>query len=147
VHTPKQRMGRGFTLVELVCVLAVLGVLVGITVPRLVGGGDRWVVREAREEVVALVYRARMEARRRGEATLEVSEEGSVLVRTASGEVAGRWSPAVPGLRIEIGGARREATLRFGPNGVGRLANATLILRRGREEAEIVISQYGRVRR
>lgn len=40
----KERLGqrRGFTIVELVAVIAIIGVLAVVLVPTLVGGGDRF---------------------------------------------------------------------------------------------------------
>ena len=138
---------RGMTLMELVVVLAITGILTGLALPRLVGGADRWIVREAREELVGLLYQARVEARRYGGATLEVETGGGALVRRSDGEVIRRWEPTTPGVELEVAGSRDRAELDFGPAGLGRVANATLKVRRGREEVEVIVSSYGRVRR
>lgn len=138
---------RGITLLELLVVLAITGILTGLTFPRLVGGADRWVVREAREELVGLLYEARVEARRHGGATLEVESGGGVEVRRADGEVVRRWDPSTPGVELEVAGSRDRAELTFGPAGLGRVANATLKVRRGTTEVDVVVSSYGRVRR
>lgn len=138
---------RGVSLAELLLVLAITGVLLGTALPRLAGGGDRWIVAEAREEVIALVYQARMEARRSGEAVLVVESGGGVGVEVPERGRVGAWEPRVPGLRLEVGGGRDVARLAFGPSGAGRLANATLRIQRGDEVREVVISSYGRVRR
>ena len=138
---------RGITLLELVVVLAITGILTGLTFPRLGGGADRWVVREAREELVGLIYQARVEARRHGGATLEVESGGGAEVRRADGEVVRRWEPSTPGVELEVAGSRDRAELTFGPAGLGRVANATLKVRRGTTEVEVVVSSYGRVRR
>jgi type II secretory pathway pseudopilin PulG len=135
------------TLIELVAVLVVTGTLLGLSAPRLLGGADRWVVREAREELIGLLYRARMEARREGEARLVIEEGGPVELLAAGWDEPVLWDPGIAGVRIEIEGSRTRAEIVFGPSGTGRLANATLIVRKGREEARVVISSYGRVRR
>lgn len=138
---------QGVTLLELIVVLAVTGVLAGLTLPRVAGGPDRWVVREAREEVIALLYRARIEARRYGEATVEVTSENEARLEVPGRGVVARWTPSTPGLELDVAGSRDQARIAFGPGGIGRFANATLVVRRGREEARIVVSSYGRVRR
>ena len=141
------REARGVTLLELVAVLVVTGTLTGLALPRLMGGVDRWVVGEAREEVVALLYRARVEARRRGEAVVEVETGGGVTLEAPAGEVLAQWTPATSGLDVEVAGNRDVARLSFGPSGTGRLANATIRISRGRATQEVVVSSYGRVRR
>ena len=138
---------RGVSLAELVLVLVITGILLGAALPRLAGGGDRWIVAEAREEVIGLVYQARMEARRWGEAVLVVESGGGARVEVPERGLVGAWEPRVPGLRVEVAGPRDEAHLVFGPSGTGRLANATLRLHRGDQVREVVISSYGRVRR
>ncbi len=141
------RTVRGVTLLELVAVLVVTGTLTGLALPRLMGGVDRWVVGEAREEVVALFYRARVEARRQGEAVVEVETDAGVTLEAPAGEVLARWTPSTAGLRVEVAGSRDVARLSFGPSGTGRLANATIRISRGRTTQEVVVSSYGRIRR
>ncbi len=137
----------GMTLLELLAVLVVAGTLLGLSAPRLVGGADRVVVREAREELIGMLQRTRLEARRTGEATLVVEEGAPVELQLRGGETVARWDPATSGVRLEVAGTRNRAEIAFGPSGTGRFANSTLVLSRGREEVRIVISSYGRVRR
>lgn len=137
----------GTTLAELIAVLTLVGVLTTLAAPRMLGSVDRWVVREAREELVALLYEARMEARLKGEATVRLESGGGAEIESTQGRTGRRWDPSVQGLEIEVAGARDEAEIRFGPTGLGRFANATILVRRGRVEERLVISSYGRVRR
>ncbi|MEX2531154.1 MAG: GspH/FimT family pseudopilin [Gemmatimonadota bacterium] len=137
----------GTTLAELIAVLTLVGVLTTLAAPRMLGSVDRWVVREAREELVALLYEARMEARLKGEATVRLESGGGAEMESAHGRTGRRWDPSVQGLEIEVAGTRDEAEIRFGPTGLGRFANATILVRRGRVEERLVISSYGRVRR
>lgn len=140
-------MNRGMTLIELLTVLAVTGVLVAMAAPRLAGGADRWLVREAREELVGLLYQARMEARRHGQARVVLETGGGAVLEIPGRDPPVRWDPSVPGVRLEVLGARDQVTLEFGPAGLGRVSSATLVLRRGDAEARIVVSSYGRIRR
>lgn len=135
------------TLVELVTVLAVTGTLAALAAPRVGGVVDAWTVRQAREEVVALLYRARLEARRHGEATVVVESGGGAWLLVPGWDETPRWDPQVPGLAIEVAGSRDRAEITFGAAGVGRVASATLIVSRGRREQRIVVSSYGRIRR
>lgn len=140
-------MNRGMTLIELLTVLVVTGTLVTLAAPRLGNAVDGWVVREAREELIALLYRARLEARRHGEARVVVESGGGAELLVAEWEESLRWEPEVPGLGVEVAGSRDRAEISFGPAGLGRVASTTLIVRRGRAEQRIVVSSYGRVRR
>jgi prepilin-type N-terminal cleavage/methylation domain-containing protein len=140
-------MNRGMTLVELLTVLAVTGVLVAMAAPRLAGGADRYLVREAREELVAFLYQARLEARRQGQARVTLTSGGGAELEVPGQDDPLLWEPSVSGLSLEVLGARDEVTLVFGPAGIGRVASATLVIRRGRAEARVVVSSYGRIRR
>ena len=149
--TPTSLCGRvlpplGMTLPELILVLAIAGVLLATVPPRLFGGPDRWITAQAREEVVAILYQARLEARRHGGAVVEARTGEGLVVHVEAGEVA-RWVPADPRTHFELAGTRDRAELSFGPAGTGRFANATFRVRRGSVTREVVLSSYGRVRR
>ncbi len=140
-------MSRGFTLLELSVVLSFVGVLA------MVGGGvgrglmDLLECRAAREELAGLVHRARAEARLEGEARVRFTQGrgGELILREDS--VAARAELARRGVHLSVGGTRTEATLVFGPLGVGRAASTTLHLERGRARVPLVISSHGRIRR
>jgi Tfp pilus assembly protein FimT len=140
-------MTRGFTLLELLVILSFIGVLL------MMGGGigrglvDRLQCNAAREELAGLVHRARAEARVRGEARVRFSEGAGAALLLAGDSVAARVDPARRGIRLGIDGARTEATVVFGPLGMGRVASTTLYLERGRARAPLVLSSHGRVRR
>lgn len=146
-HTPCFRPAKGVGLLDLVVTLAVLGLLMSISAPRMAGGPDRWIAAQATEEVVAILYQARLEARRHGGSVVEARTGEGIFVRVpGEGEVA-RWAPADARTRFEVAGARDRAELAFGPTGTGRFANATLQVHRGGVTREVVLSSYGRIRR
>jgi hypothetical protein len=96
------------------------------------------------------VARARSAAVARGGAALVVDLAGARFwVEAAAGEVVG-----VPvdlaehyGVRVAVDGAPAERiTLRFDGLGIGRITNRTFHLRRGRAEAHLTLSAYGRPR-
>lgn len=138
---------RGLGILDLVITLAIFGLLMGISAPRLLGSPDRWITAQATEEVVATLYRARLEARRHGGAVAEARTGAGIVVRVADGVEVVRWEPSDPRIHFEVGGNRDVAHLGFGPAGTGRFANATLQVHRGRVTREVVVSSYGRIRR
>lgn len=147
----ERRASPGITLVELVFALSLLGILIGIAYPQLRSGLDRLAVRGARDALHAGVARARAAAIARGGASLVVElEAGRYRVRDASGREIAPPVEFGPQYRVEVrtdGAAVDSVVLRFDGRGLGRLANRTFRLRRGRAEARLTLSNYGRPRR
>jgi len=136
----------GFTLLELVVVLTLLGLSMAGLLPAAKRQLDRLAVLGAREEVAGLLHRTRGEAVARGEAELvltsvpprvELIAKTDTLARTKLGESYG--------VSLGLSRDRSEARLRFGPLGLGLVASQTLRFRRGDAEALLVISSFGRV--
>ena len=137
----------GATLPELALYLLVLGVSAQILIIPFRAQVDQLAVNAAREEVVALLHRARQEARATGEAIVVIEEEGDPVL-LGSGEAPSTRVPLGDrGMRLEIFGPRHTADVRYGPLGVAQFAAVSFVIRRGRAEAPVVISGYGRVRR
>lgn len=137
----------GVTLPELLLCLLFIGLAVQAVITPVRHQADVLAVRSAREEVIALLQRARAEARSSGEASV-VIEEGKdpYLRRPGTGSrasVALEWR----GVRIEVVGSRESVILTFGPMGVARFASASLLLTRGSAESRVIVSSYGRIRR
>ena len=139
---------HGFTLLELVVVLALLGVAIAELLPAARSQLDRMAVLAAREEVAGLLHRTRGEAMARGEAELvltSVPPEAELVVR---GDTLARARlEAAYGVTLMLSRGRPEARLTFGPLGLGRVTSQTLRFRRGDAEARLVISSLGRVAR
>lgn len=137
---------RGTTLVELALVLALLGVALSFTAGLVGRLRDRWAVDGARRAAAAAFHRTRSEAVARGGARLEVDTAGGVVTLDVGGDrrrLAALGGDFGVALRM---GSRRRRVFRYDPAGIGRVANATLVLRRGRAEGRVVISLFGRVR-
>jgi prepilin-type N-terminal cleavage/methylation domain-containing protein len=138
-------MRRGFSLVELVLVLAVAGLLFGIALPRLAGALNQIEVASAANHVLAAHRRARMLAVLRGQVlVLTVDSTGSAIrVRGNSGAIWVEEGPSGSGVLLE--GSARQFT--FSPEGLTLgLSNATLRFTRGAAARSIVISRLGRLR-
>lgn len=111
---------RGFTLIELVVVLVVIG-LVFVAVPRLIGGGAPALeTRAAAREIAAALRRARSDA-------IRDNREVAVVVDTAAGAYAigeaGAWHALPERVRLSVETAASElrdedvAGVRFFPDG------------------------------
>ena len=138
-------MNRGYSLPELMLVLAVVGLLLGIAVPRFSQAMDYIAVDAAATEVIAAHQRARMMAIARGQVlTLDIdSTQLRIALPRAATTLWIQEGPAGAGVRLS--GATRRFT--FSPSGVTLgLSNASLLLSRGPSIRTVVFSRLGRVR-
>jgi prepilin-type N-terminal cleavage/methylation domain-containing protein len=138
-------MRRAFTLPELMLVLAVLGVLFGITIPRLTTMVDRIEVQAAAARLVAAHRRARIMAITRSQ-VLVLSIDSSELSIRPRGSAMLLWSDTGPlANHVAMLGPTRQFI--FSPEGLTLgLSNATLRLSRGASTRTVVVSRLGRVR-
>jgi prepilin-type N-terminal cleavage/methylation domain-containing protein len=139
-----QTMKRGFTLPELMLVLAVAAILLGIGVTNLVRVMDRITLDAAAHHLIAAHQRARIMAVVRGQ-VLTLLVDSAVVSITARSGAATLWSqpgPAASGVRL-LGPPRRFT---FSPEGLTLgLSNASLRLERGSAVRTVVISRLGRI--
>lgn len=142
---PALRMRRGFSLVELVLVLALLALLLGIAVPPLARALDRIEVASAASQIAAAHSRARMMAISRSR-VLVLSVDSASLSIHLRGSTSHLWSDTGPaGSGVSLSGPARSFT--FSPEGFSLgLSNASLHLSRGSATRTVVISRLGRVR-
>jgi prepilin-type N-terminal cleavage/methylation domain-containing protein len=138
-------MRRAFTLVELMLVLAVLGVLLGIAIPGLSLVLDQIEVEAAAAHIVAAHQRARLLAISHGQVVRLSIDEDRIVIYPRTGVVP-LWSQAGPSqARVMLTGPARHFT--FSPEGFTLgLSNASLQLDRGTSRRTVVISRLGRVR-
>lgn len=140
----------GTTLLESIVVIATLGVLLGLGYPAMGRGLDSIAVRSARDSLGAGVRKARSTALARGGASLIVDLEGGRFwVETAAGDMVGM--PIDLGSRYRVGlsttGAAADLVeIRFDAVGIGRFANRTFQVSRGRAQAHLTLSSHGRPR-
>ncbi|NNM05830.1 MAG: hypothetical protein HKO65_12140 [Gemmatimonadetes bacterium] len=136
----------GFTLVELLILLTLLGLGVGLLIPAARVQRDRFAVLGAREEVAGLLHRARVEAVARGGAALSlVAGSSSVAIVAEEDTVARTELHEGYGVAMALSGNRQEASLFFGPLGLGWVASQTIRFRRGAAEAKLIVSSLGRI--
>lgn len=139
---------RGTTLIELLMVLLLLGLLLALAVPPMARWRDAVAARAARDELAAGLAWTRLSA---------LSHGGSTIVVDAPTATFWTTTPAGPGrtpvnlaeryaVRLEMGSAER-VSIEYDALGVGRHASRTIRFRRGRAEAGLVVSGYGRFRR
>jgi general secretion pathway protein H len=138
-------MRRGFSLVELVLVLAVSGLLFGIALPRLSAAVDQIEVGAAANHLLAAHRRARTLAIIRGQVLVLTVDAGGLVIRPR-GTPDSIWAEDGPSsARVALEGPPRQFT--FLPEGLTMgLSNATLRFTRGAAVRTIVISRLGRLR-
>ncbi len=143
-----RRRRCGYTLVELVAVIAMLGIALGIAVPVTGRTMDGLRVRTARDHVVLELARARLLARLHGGAVavLDADARATWIESPVGDTIAGPVRiGAEHDVRLDLGG-ERTARVVYDRFGIGRLASRSIRLVRNDAEARLTISAYGRVR-
>jgi type IV fimbrial biogenesis protein FimT len=138
-------MRQGFSIVELMLVVAVAGLLLGIALPQLSGALDRIEVIAAANHLAAAHQRARMMAITRSQ-VLVLSVDPARLAIYPRGQSTLLWTEEGPAASsVVLAGPARQFT--FSPEGLTLgLSNATLRLARGSASRTVVVSRLGRVR-
>jgi Tfp pilus assembly protein FimT len=138
-------MRRGFSLSELLLILALAGILTGIALPRLSPILDGIEAQTAATRLAAAHYRARMMAVTRSEVLVLAVAQDSVTIRARESSMP-LWSEAGPAANGSVlEGPTRQFT--FSPEGFTLgLSNAALRLTRGSATRTVVVSRLGRVR-
>lgn len=145
-RTPRSRPS-GVTLLELAVVLVILAVALGVALPVTGSALDRWAAAAARDEALALLHRARMEARLHGGARLELTADPAALSLRVGDSLVTAWSAPRGGLVLHLPRDRTRDVLRFDALGLGVVTSRTLRFRQGRAESRLIISSRGRGRR
>src|SRR5690606_16910407 len=136
------------TLVEMIAVLALMGIGASLLAPAARAQRDRAAVLAAREAVAALLVRSRALALRGEGASLHADAGAARVWVTVADSVTTSLDLGMgTGVHLRTGGGRERTEIAFNGLGIGVFANETLELRRGSTTARLVISSYGRVRR
>ena len=140
---PTRRMG--FTLAELLVVLAVLGVLLVITVSRIGAAADRTAVRAATAEAASVFHAARSTAiYRRSPVAIRIDTLQATLISRSDTELLVRrdlWQS----YRVRLSATRDSMAYDARGLGIGT-ANLSLVARRGRFADTLFVSRLGRLR-
>ncbi|HWV58217.1 MAG TPA: hypothetical protein VNZ57_12260 [Longimicrobiales bacterium] len=143
------RVIAGTTLLELTAALAIVGVVIGLTLPALRDTLDTVAVRAARTAMASGIARTRAAAVARGGARFVVHpEESRFWIEGMGGDTLA--SPvdlaADYGVELSAGsGSQARLELRFDGLGIGRVASRTFTITRGSASARLTVSSYGRV--
>ena len=141
------RARPAFTLPELILVLVLIGIVLGIAVPRFLHTLDVLSVRAARDALLSAAARTRSLAVARGGADLVVDESARLDVVSVGTVVEQIDLGARYRVLLDIqSSARTRVSLRYDALGVGRLAGLTVRLARGQAESGVTFSAYGRPR-
>ena len=139
-------MRQGVTLLELAVVLAIIGVLCALGIPRLLRFMDRSHVRHATNEIVTAMAVARTAAvTRQAHVTVRFDRvRSAVTVISGTDTLLTRELGAVYGISLL---ASRDSSA-YAPTGLGYgAANQTVVVTRGDVMDSVIISRLGRVRR
>jgi len=143
-------MSRGATLLELLTVLAIIGVLAGIVVPGSAALADRLAVEHQASRLLVAYRSAWVAARMQQRLAIVRISADTLAIRTVRGagdpDTVLAWSapgPSVAGVSL----TSPAHTSVFGPDGLAMgVANATHVLVKGSASRRVVISRLGRVR-
>ncbi len=94
-HSPARALRRGFTLIELMVVLVIIGVLAALIVPNVIGRADDARTTAARTDVNNLMQALKLY--RLDNQRYPTAEQGlqALLTRPTSGPPASNWKPYV----------------------------------------------------
>lgn len=140
-------MRRGVTLVELIVVLAVLGIVFAVAIPRLGHWLDSLAVQRAASELASFYQRARVTAVFRS-STVRIEFRADTLRASLEG-LNDSVAIAEPGpAQHDVEFSASRPVIRIYPNGIGMGgANTKLIVWRGTAAETLTTSRVGRIKR
>ena len=140
-------MRRGFTLLEVIIVITVIGAAVAIAAPHIAPWMDRRAVSRAARELVTFYNQARMSAIFRGrQVRLEFAPDTLRAVFEAVTDSLFLTRPGPARHAVSLKASR--SVIRIYPNGFGRgAANTKLVIQRGVAAESLTTSRLGRLKR
>jgi len=141
-------MSKGFTLLEMMVVLAIAGVLLGMWLPRAARLQD-WLETEraARDVTTALAVGRTGAVMQSTRARVEIGADTLRIDRFGASGWTPWWrvpGPASHGVTLEVS----NPIVTFGPTGMGwGVSNTRIVLRRGSQAETITTSRVGRIKR
>ena len=140
---------NGSSLLELALYIALLTIIVTLAAPPFAFARDVLAVRAARDALVAASARTRSHAVSHGGASLRIdTSAGTVMISTQDQAVSDLTDlTSASRIRIRFDNTQASvATLPYDALGIGRLANRTITISRGRVTGGVTFSAYGRAR-
>ncbi len=143
----KQRMSKGFTLLELMVVAAIAAVLLAFWVPRAARLMD-WIATEraVRDVTTALAVGRNGAVLQSTRARIVIDTDTLRIDRFGAQGWEPWWrtpGPASHGVTLEVS----NPVVTFGPTGMGwGVSNTKIVLRRGSQAETITLSRVGRVK-
>lgn len=144
----RAHMRRGLTIVELLTVMTIIGILLGIALPRFAGWMDRLAVSRAAIELASFYNRARFGAIFRStRVRLEFTADSLVAAyeRARGDSTFIQWpGPAHHHVSLKVS----RSVIRIHPTGIGYgAANTKLVVQRGMVAESLTTSRLGRIKR
>ena len=139
------RARRAYTVLEMAIVVAMIGLLLAIALPRVAAVRDRASVRAAMTDLSAAFSMARRTALSRRALVSVVLDTASGTVEVHSGNTR-LWRRTLGGSYGIVLGANRDSAV-YDPRGLGYgVSNLSLSVRRGEMVDTLTMSRLGRVR-
>lgn len=138
----RRKPRRAFTLIELVVVLAIIGVLLMVVVPRVGAIYDRQLVEQQAHLLEQELLWLRSEARSSGEQATFKRENSSSYSLSAAGETERR---ELISARMTLTASALGGQIIFEPRGTA-YDKCTLTLRCGQQTRTVVVSNLGHIR-
>ena len=139
------RARRAYTVLEMAIVVAMIGLLLAIALPRVAAVRDRASVRAAMTDLSAAFSLARRSALSRRALVSVVLDTASGTVEVHSGNTR-LWRRTLGGSFGIVLGANRDSAV-YDPRGLGYgVSNLSLSVRRGEMVDTLTMSRLGRVR-
>jgi prepilin-type N-terminal cleavage/methylation domain-containing protein len=139
-------MRGGFSLLEMMIVLVMVGILTAMSVPKLTAMGERISVHSAGAEILAELATARQTAIAHGTRVAVRIEalSGRVTVASRTDTILTRRVGAAHHVTLSV----TRDSIAYSPTGLGYgAANTRIIVRRGHAADTIFVSRLGRARR
>jgi type II secretory pathway pseudopilin PulG len=146
-HSHRKRRPRsGFTILETLLVATIIGILIGVAIPRTRYAMDRIAVNNAASDAAGLLELARQLAMTRGgRVSVDIdSAPARITVRSGLDTIRRRDEEAMHGVHF----APSRSPVVYSPLGLGfGVSNLTLVITRGSAAETVTVSRLGRVRR
>ncbi len=137
---------KGVTLTELMVVIVVMGIMLGIGVPRFHTMAERSGVDAARDQVLSAINLARRTAVRRGAtATFNASANQIWVTVDSSGTQVDvlRKIELLTNYKVALATTGNAAAIAYNTRGLASNADGTIALTRGSKSASICITKLG----